>query len=386
MTPGARVAAAAGILEAMIGGARPEQALSHWARGSRYAGSKDRAAVRDLVFDAWRRRRSYGVLGGGDTGRALMLGAIRARGEDPRVLMSGERHDLAPPTADEAAGALDTASAAVRVDMPDWAFERLCDVYGDEAVQISAALQERAPVFLRVNLGKTSVSDAQQCLSEDGILTEPHDDVRTALRVTENERRVKVSRAYLDGLVELQDASSQAAMAALPLTDGMRVLDYCAGGGGKSLAMAALAKIEVDAHDANPARMKDLPERARRGGHEIAVVSDPSETAPYDLVLVDAPCSGSGTWRRDPDGKWRLTAEGLADFPTLQASILCDAAKRIRANGILAYATCSIFPDENSNMIAQFVTQHPQLRLSFEKQWLPTTNGDGFYLAILEGV
>ena len=212
----------------------------------------------------------------------------------------------------------------------------------------------------------------------------PHPLAATALEVTENARKVQTSDAYLTGLVELQDASSQAVVEALPLAEGMKVLDHCAGGGGKTLAMAARAKLRLWAHEANPRRMTDLPERARRAGVKVELTDRPEANAPYDLVLVDAPCSGSGSWRRDPEGKWRLTPAALDQVVAIQAEILDRVAPIVGPSGWLAYATCSLLPRENQAQVAAFLARHPDWRLQRDHAFTPLQGGDGFYLALLQ--
>lgn len=387
MTPGARLSAAMTVLDAALTGEPLEKALTGWARASRYAGSGDRAAVRDLVYDAWRCRRSFAALGGAETGRGLVIGGLRARGEDPARLMTGEGHAPPPPGADEAGRAPLPGPEAF--DLPDWIWPLWQEGLGDGAEAAARVARHRAPVFLRVNLAQVTRDGAADALRAEGIGTRAHDHVKTALEVTDNARKVARSAPYLRGLVEVQDASSQAAVAALPLADGQRVLDFCAGGGGKALALADRAaqlgwSIDLWAHDASPARLRDLPVRAARAGATIRIAdADPQSLGAFDLVLVDAPCSGSGTWRRDPDGKWRLTPARLAELKVLQAGILGAASARVADRGVLAYATCSVLSAETERQVAAFVERHPGWRIEEERVWHPTPQGDGFSLATL---
>jgi 16S rRNA (cytosine967-C5)-methyltransferase len=378
MTPGARAMAAITILDRILGGEPAEKALTNWGRASRYAGSGDRAAIRDHVFDALRCRRSFAALGGGLTGRGLMLGALRAKGEE--ALFDGSPY--APARVTEAdAGRQPTEAEAL--DVPDWLLPDLRASLGQKTEQVLQAMRTRAPVFLRVNTARASAAEAISALSAEGIIAEPHALAPTALEVTANARKIHNSAAYLSGLVELQDASSQAVVAALPLADGMRVLDLCAGGGGKTLAMAARARLTLYAYDSNPRRMADLPERAKRAGARIVLTEEPEKTAPYDLVLVDAPCSGSGSWRRDPEGKWSLTPARLDEISAIQPSILARAARMTAPKGWLAYATCSLLQRENDAQIAAFLAAHPGWRQVQSERYLPTMGGDGFYSAVL---
>ncbi|OZA05721.1 MAG: hypothetical protein B7Y02_15395 [Rhodobacterales bacterium 17-64-5] len=244
------------------------------------------------------------------------------------------------------------------------------------------ALQSRAPVFLRVNLARVTRATAALALAEEGIATTPVPWVHTALEVTANARKIQTSQAYQTGLVELQDASSQAVVAALYLTPQAKVLDYCAGGGGKTLALAARG-ARVWAHDAFPARMTDLAVRASRAGQRVMITQTPAETRPYDLVLTDVPCSGSGSWRRDPAGKWALTETRLAELVTLQARIMDDVVALVRHGGTLAYATCSLLTEENEAQVAAFQARQPGWTLKTRARFSPLDGGDGFFLATL---
>ncbi|MDO9638642.1 MAG: RsmB/NOP family class I SAM-dependent RNA methyltransferase [Pseudotabrizicola sp.] len=380
MTPAARCSAAIDVLDRILSGTPAEQALTNWGRASRFAGSGDRNAVRDLVYDALRCRRSYAALGGAQTGRGLMLGALRAAGTDPATLFTGEGHAPPPVAAAEAGRAPEGAEA---LDLPDWLLPQLTESLGDDLTGIAQALRQRAPVFLRVNLRRGSVAQAITALQAEGITAEPHDLADTALRVTTGARKIQTSQPYLSGLVELQDAASQAVVAALPLRDGMRVLDHCAGGGGKTLAMAARAQLSLFAHDAAPARMRDLPARAARAGARVTLTEAPEKLAPFDLILADAPCSGSGSWRRDPQGKWALTPERLAQIGAVQDAILDRLAPMVAPGGVLAYATCSLLRVENEDRIAGFLARHPGWKVHSLDRFTPLTGGDGFFLAQL---
>lgn len=383
MTPAARVQASIEILDQILDGAPVEKALTGWARRSRFAGSKDRAAVRDHVFTALRCKRSFAALGGAETGRGLMIGAMRAAGQAPDTLFTGERHAPAPIEASELGRGF--VSLAEQFDIPDWLWPRFSASLGDAATEAAAALQSRAQVHLRVNLRKTDVDGATRALEADVVQTELHPACETALAVIEGARKVAQSRAYLEGLVELQDAASQAVVAALPLKPGLRVLDYCAGGGGKSLALAAHQGVEVFAHDINPKRMQDLPNRADRAGVRVTCVetAELAGFAPFDIVLVDAPCSGSGSWRRAPAGKWALTEERLIELTKLQRAILGEVAPLVHPEGLLAYATCSMLQDENTQVIGSFVSENPDWTAKLQRNWRVTDGVDGFFTAHL---
>lgn len=391
MTPAARVQAAIEVLDRALAGAPAEQALIVWARGARYAGSGDRARVRDHVFDALRCLRSFTALAGADKpgGRALMIGALRAASVPLADVFTGAAYAPAALTdAEQAALAgaapLGECRAGVRLDWPDWLLDPVQAALGDAAEAVLTAQRQRAPLFLRVNLARCDRAGASAALAADGLTAEGCALADTALIVDGNTNKIKQSSAYLKGLVELQDLSSQAAVALLPLADGMAVLDYCAGGGGKSLAMAARAKLRICAHDADPRRMRDLDARAARAGTRIDRIDGAALTGrSFDLVLTDVPCSGSGTWRRTPDEKWRLTAARLTDLLALQAKILAGAADFVRPGGHLAYMTCSLLPAENEEQIARFLRSRPEFHLTRQQRFSPLSGGDGFFAALL---
>lgn len=382
MQHNARIAAAIDLLDAILHGDPAERALTTWARTHRFAGSGDRAAIRDLVFNALRRKRSYAWRGGAETGRGLMLGALAHDPNQLEAVFTGEGHAPSRLSVAELSALrdLEDAPRAVQRDCPDWLLAHLEDAYPERVDAMLSALQDRAPVFLRVNRQKNTREKAQALLAEEGVEARPHPLADAALEVTQHARRVRNTRAYLDGVVELQDVASQAVVdACLPFVEEGNVLDYCAGGGGKALALAA-AGLEVTAHDAHPQRMSDLPARAKRAGTPIPIVTRVQGL--FDLVLCDAPCSGSGAWRRQPEGKWALTEARLRELTTLQDDILDTAQHFVRSGGALAYATCSLLPEENTARVSQFLARHPAWQVVFRQQWTPLDGGDGFFLAV----
>ncbi|PRY78756.1 16S rRNA (cytosine967-C5)-methyltransferase [Yoonia maritima] len=383
MTPGARVAAAITILDVIREGQAAELALTSWARGSRFAGSKDRAAIRDHVFDVLRARRSLGD----GTGRELMMQLVKRDGLSMDTLFSGERHAPDPLTEEERA-VLETPvslSPAATCDVPDWLWPHWKDSLGRHSEIAALAQQSRADVFLRVNQRRATVQNTMDMLSKDGISVVPHPDIDGCLRVTDNPRRVKIAEAFVDGIVELQDASSQFAINAVTVSDGARVLDYCAGGGGKALGFADRYNAAVFAHDIAPARMKDLSTRAARAKVEITQVATDSllSHGPFDVVFCDAPCSGSGTWRRTPDAKWRLTQERLDTLNAMQTEVVAGATQLVADDGVLAYATCSVLSSENDAIVDTFCAANPDWHSVQRHQLFPGPDGDGFYLNLL---
>ncbi|MEO7602317.1 MAG: RsmB/NOP family class I SAM-dependent RNA methyltransferase [Sphingomicrobium sp.] len=346
MTPPARLQAAAEILDAVIASTRddgpPADAIvTRYFKTRRYAGSKDRRAVRELVFRAIRRSAERP-----DSGRAAMLGLIdedpaleellgQARGPEPRA--EGEK------------------SAAAGL-VPSWLEQEIDPLVATEEWP---ALLERAPLDLRVNVARTD-RDAMLAAFPGA---EPTPLSPWGIRVP-SDTRVDESRAYLDGLVEVQDEGSQLIALACELAEGERAIDLCAGAGGKALALAAAAPgAHILATDSNRQRLSRLPARAERAGARIEtrLINPHKElealdeyVAKADLVLVDAPCSGSGTWRRNPEGRWRLTPDRLDRVTALQQLLLDLGAELVRPGGRLVYATCSILSREGAGAIDAF--------------------------------
>ncbi|MEL6551305.1 MAG: RsmB/NOP family class I SAM-dependent RNA methyltransferase [Pseudomonadota bacterium] len=381
MTPAARAQAAIEILDAITAGAALEPALLSWTRGHRFAGSKDRAAIRDLVFSIFRRRASCAAMGGGTSGRALLRGYLAQEGT-PEAEIFGQG-PYAPAPLGPGEGALspfDQLSSATRADLQPWIWQTLSEAY-PEAHQIAEALRHRAPVWLRLD-DPARQAQALAELAEAGHGPEPHPDCPGAVRITERTRQLAQHRLLAEGGAELQDLGPQMALASLETAPGQTALDYCAGGGGKALALAARG-LRVSAHDAEPKRMADLPARAKRAGQTIAMPGQ--VTGHFDLVVCDVPCSGSGAWRRAPGNKWSLTPDDLASLVATQQQILTAARAHVRPGGTLAYMTCSLLPAENGAQ-ARWLTAEFGRPPTRTRQFTPLEGCDGFYLAVFEGL
>ena len=385
MTPAARQAAAIDILDRWREGQPVEAALTSWARASRYAGSKDREAVRDIVYGAVRQRQSASALGGGDSGRALMLGSARADGAAPEG-WTGEMYTPVALTDDEralCAAPPPEMSRADRLDCPAWLLPLFDAALGDQTDATLAMMQQRAPIFARVNVAKASVVDVVTELAEEGIAAQPHPLAVTGLEITTNPRRLRINAAYAEGRVELQDVASQAvALDFLQhVPEGAEVLDYCAGGGGKALALAAQG-VAVAAYDIAPARMRDLPARVERAGANVRIL-EAKPNGVWGAIFADAPCSGSGSWRRAPEAKWQFTPDRLAELTEIQDSILTQCAGLIAPSGVLGYATCSLLREENEDRIEAFLAKTPGWHVVHQRRLGPLDGGDGFFLSVL---
>ena len=378
-----RVAAAIECLGPILEGRQVEPMLREWGRRNRFAGSKDRSAIRDIVYDILRKRQSFASLGGGDTPRALVLGWVRQNKLPIDEIFGQDQFGPSALSVDELNAGSNDPDA---LNFQDWAFEILQQDHREKANQIAAALSERASVDLRVHATRADPEKIQSQLADEGFETDILSSA-LGLRLTGDKRSITQSKAYADGLIELQDAHSQEVCEAIAIDHDWTVLDYCAGAGGKSLALAAKhPTADYAAWDAHPRRLQDLPDRAARAQSAIQILtSDPVKTgAQYNCVILDVPCSGSGSWRRDPQGKWLLTQESLHEVIETQRAILSAASQLVAANGQLVYITCSVFNAENQNQVDKFIAQNNKWTIAATKSWLPNQNGDGFFLCILK--
>ncbi len=378
MRDGGRIAAAIEVLDDMDQRHKPARlALKAWGDSARYAGAKDRAFVSGLVLDALRRRRSLAWAMGEESNRARVLGALRiawgwpldrlevAAGEEhgPGPLSDAERSRLAEPQS------IDAAPDAVRGDYPDWADPALERVFGAGRGEEARALAERAPVDLRANTLKSDVAHVMKALETFGpVLAEmaPNAVRIPAPAASERAAPVEASPAFEKGWFEVQDIGSQIAASAAGEIKGKQVLDFCAGGGGKTLALAAAMGNtgQLYAYDSDARRLTDTVRRSQRAGVRNLQVRSPIEKDPLrgleakmDLVFVDAPCTGSGTWRRHPDAKWRLSPEQLERRMAEQDAVLDGAAPFVKTGGRLVYVTCSLFAEENEDRVAAFLAR-----------------------------
>lgn len=428
MTPGARLQAAIDIL-ATIGTTRhpADRVFDGWARGSRYAGSKDRAAVGELVYTVLRHRAELTTAVGSEEPRLLALGAVSlidaAGPAAAMALADGARHAPAPLEPDEASAlrnaALpgDEAPAHVRLNYPEWLQVEFEKAFGDRLETEMAALMTRAPTDLRVNALKGDRETAWTVLTEAGVEIEPTPLAPLGLRLKAR-ANVQGLAAFRDGLIELQDEGSQLACLLTAAAPGEQIVDLCAGGGGKALSISAMMgnRGQIHACDTDRRRLGKLMPRAQRAGarniqtHFLkpdALVGgvDPDLTeleGKADCVLVDAPCSGTGAWRRSPDARWRLTPELLAGYHAAQTEVLARGAIAVKPGGRLVYVTCSVLPSENDERVEAFLKTHKDFVLADWSDFWPddvaepdcpaegamrlspaSTGTDGFYVAVL---
>ncbi len=383
MTPGARLAAAIEVLDHVIAGAPAEAALTCWARGARYAGSKDRAAVRDIVFSGLRQRRSRSWLGGSETGRGIVLGGVRSTGENPEVYFTKDRYAPDALTEHERLQRdLAGAPRAVRLDCPDWLLPALDESLRAKADDVLEAFRHRAQIGLRVNIRKTTRDSAQAELQTLGFSPQPHAASPWAL-VLDHGRGLERTAPYLEGRIELQDPGAQALVAALPLSPGARILDYCAGGGGKTLALAACHDGPITAHDIAPQRLSQLRQRAKRAGVDISFADPGAVMGIFDGIILDVPCSGTGVWRRQPDMKWKLRPDLLHTYATLQKELLNRAFAHLAPGGWIGYMTCSVLTVETVTPVERFLRETPGFEIEHTFVLTPLEECDGFSFTLL---
>jgi 16S rRNA (cytosine967-C5)-methyltransferase len=429
MTPAARLSAAIDVI-AIIDAQRvpAAQALKDWGTSHRFAGSGDRAAIAGLVWDVLRRRASSAWIMDADTPRARVFGMLRLeRGLDLGAidkLCDGSRFAPAPLSEAErsalASRSLAGAPAPVAGDYPEWLEPYLAKMFGEDRVAEAAAMASRAPLDLRVNTLKAKREKVLASLSHLGAVPTPWSPVGLRIQLTADARNVGVhaEEAFIKGLVEVQDEGSQLAAQFSAAKPGEQVIDLCAGAGGKTLALAAMmqGKGRLIATDNDKRQLAPIHERLSRAGIHNAEVRTPRGSddpladirASADLVLIDAPCSGTGTWRRDPDAKWRMRPGALEIRLKDQVQVLDRAAAMVKPGGRIAYITCSVLAPENSGQVRAFAARHAafsiippaesaavlwdraddfaKAALQTPEGWLMTprrTGTDGFFVAIL---
>lgn len=428
MTPAARISAAIEVLGDIETRRRPaSDALKDWGLSHRFAGSKDRAAIASLVYDALRRKSSAAWIMGEATPRAVLLGMLKLqRGlsvDAISALCSGDRFAPEPLSTHERerleGHGLEGAPAPVAGDFPDWIEPSLKRLFGDDLVPEMQALTARAPLDMRANTLKVSSrEEAHDALPHLGAVETPLSPLGLRVLPSEDGRgpAVQSEPEFIKGWIEIQDEGSQLVGLLSGVKPGEQVVDLCAGGGGKTLELAAMManQGQIYATDSDARRLAPIHDRLARAGVRNVQVRTPRGGADavmdlngkMDCVLVDAPCTGIGTWRRNPDAKWRLRPGSLEVRRKEQATVLDRAAALVKPGGRIVYITCSILSEENDEALAAFMERHAGFEpveteetvkaagiQGFEKMVRPTAYGlqltplrtgtDGFYVAIL---
>lgn len=428
MKLGGRIQATIEVLEDIMGQHTPATlALRDWGKAHRFAGSTDRSIIGNLVYDSLRQRSSYAWRMDSELPRALALAAARfSFGYNVKDLSSAFADDVhapSPLTADEKAkleGAikLDDAPQWIQADVPEWLWPAFENNFGEEAVVEGKALSQRPPLDLRVNTLKSNREQALEPLSNYHAKPCRLSPVGIRIAAPDADKRlpnIQSDAAYQTGEVEIQDEGSQLVSLLVAAKAGENILDYCAGGGGKALALAADMNNsgQIYAFDVDKRRLAPLYQRAMRAGATMIDVRQPPASSLKDLqgrmdrVLIDAPCTGTGTWRRKPDAKWRLSEDALARRMGEQAQVLSAAKDYVRKGGLLFYVTCSMLAEENEAQVYAFLDDNPEFTLlsagevweerfgtDGPKPWSAdgcsltltpaTTDTDGFFFAVME--
>ena len=381
MTPAARLSAAIEVIETIETQRIPAaQALKEWGTAHRFAGSGDRAAIAGLTWDVLRRRASSAFLMDDDSARARVLGMLKLeRGLDGAAvaaLCDGSR--FAPqPLSENERQALDSrtlndAPAHVAGDYPEWLDGELAAVFGDDRVAEAAAMASRAPLDLRVNTLRGKREKVQAQLAHLHAQPTPWSPLGLRIELGADARNpgVQAEEVFIKGAIEVQDEGSQLAALLTAAKPGEQVIDLCAGAGGKTLALAAMmqGKGRLIASDADKRQLAPIHERLSRAGvHNAEIRAPKGEADPLadirgsaDLVVIDAPCTGTGTWRRNPDAKWRMRPGALEIRLAAQQAVLERAAPMVKPGGRIAYITCSVLASENNAQVQGFVARHPE--------------------------
>lgn len=428
MRLGGRLQAAIEVLEDVLERRTPvNMALRDWGKAHRFAGSKDRSAIGNYVHDALRQKSSLGWRMDDESPRSLVLAAaVFIHGHHPANLTSDLAGDkFAPkPITDkelkllEGQISLTDAPAWVQADVPEWIWPAFENNFDEEAVDEGKALTRRPPLDLRTNTIKADNAAAYESLKNFGAQPAAISPIGFRIAAPDGDGRlpnIQIEEIYQTGGVEIQDEGSQIVSLLVNAQPGEQIMDYCAGGGGKSLALAADMKNEgaVHAFDIDKRRLAPLYQRAQRAGADIITVHQPpakdlpSLKGKIDKVFIDAPCTGVGTWRRKPDAKWRLTEDALVKRNKEQQTVLMAGKDFVRPGGLLFYVTCSMLAEENEAQIYAFLEENEGFTLlsagevweekfgtAAPKPWSAdgctltltpaSTQTDGFFFAVME--
>jgi 16S rRNA (cytosine967-C5)-methyltransferase len=399
MTPGARLQAAIEIIDEILNRHRPaSNALSEWGKAHRFAGSGDRAAIGNLVYDTLRHRASSGYAMGSDKPRALVLAGL-GRSQDAKIddiaqLCAGPPHAPEPLTDDErqrlaASANLEGAPPWVRGDYPEWLHPSLERAFGARAAEQGQGMAARAPVFLRANTMKSTAAKVAKAFTQHGAEARGLAHFAVRLPAPQGAGRtpnVEADIAHGKGWFEVQDDGSQVAAMMAGAGPREQVMDLCAGAGGKTLAMAAAMQNtgQIYAYDSDKTQLRPIFERLKRAGVRNAQVMNAGNLAEltalgarFDCVLIDAPCTGTGTWRRRPDAKWRVSPENLATRINDQRTVLKLGRDLVKPGGRLVYVTCSVLPEENTDQVAWFLGESPDFQsVPYAERWKVTLGGE----------
>ena len=378
------------ILDTYLNEAKIDFVLKKWAIKHRFAGSSDRRKIKDIIFDIIRQKKSCEHVGGGFSGRNLLIGYLKLKGTELSSVFDNSKFGPEELTIKEQNINVDLSNLSniYELDFPSWLIPILRRSLLNEFSNVVKALRNRSHIQLRVNLKKISRLNAMKKLQKNNIECEINELCSTALNVLNGAQHILTSQCFENGFVELQDAGSQLVSKLIEINYNDKVLDMCAGAGGKSLSISCGAELDATyfAWDRNFDRMKDIDARSKRAGVKIEKVIKLSSKSFYNKIIIDAPCSGSGSWRRDPEGKWRLDEDILDNYVKTQRELILKGLKLLAPRGQILYITCSILDIENGKLIDDLISSVLSLRLVKSISLVPSSKSDGFYGAVLEKV
>ena len=396
-----RACAAIDILDNYINGIPIEKALKEWFKKNRFAGSNDRRSIRDIIFDILRKRLilfyPFQINNYSETGRILVLSYLYIYKRDTFSLSDiiDSKYFLPPIKNEELLilnrinDYIEKAPKNIVLNYPEFLEKKLTKTLGNNFNKVMEIFLERAPIYLRVNNLKTNLEDELYNLEKENILCEYCSVSKNALIIKTGEQFLKKSSSYQLGNVELQDLSSQLTTEFDEISIGKRILDFCAGSGGKSLAIASRLKNNADifAHDINSFKLSNLLNRSIRAGARIkTLISNNLNKYEnfFDIVFVDAPCSGTGTWRRDPKIKWEINDQKINILSKNQYKIIKNSCKYLKKGGFLIYVVCSLLEDEGELVVNKFLINNQKFSIINKEFYHPINASDGFYYAILK--
>ena len=390
--------AAISILDDFLDGKNLNSILFNWTKNNRYAGSSDRESIRNIVFDILRVKKTFTSVLEKEkqpiNGRALVflysvfyalnLNDIftgQKYGPEKLSIFEKEFSKISKENIKECFGVVD--------NIPDFLTAEFKRSLGRKFKNAMRLLEKRAPISIRVNPLKSDISSILECLSLEGIEGKKSKIVRYGIDIIGNPRRLTQIQAFKDGCFEVQDLHSQKIIEDLPLDEHTKVLDYCAGAGGKILSIACSLKGngKFYIHDIDEKKLKEADLRAERAGvkfKRLEVEKLQNYRCSFDYIVADVPCSGSGAWRRNPQQKWRITPESLNEILTRQTVILDEVKDLLKKNGYIFYITCSLLKIENEEVIENFLMDNKHFRLLNKKNITIDDSGDGFFCAVLQ--
>ena len=398
MRQDARANAAISILDNFLVGQNLNSVLSRWAKNNRYAGSSDRESIRNIVFDVLRVKKTLTSVLENEkqpiNGRSLVFLYSVFYALNLNDIFTGQEYGPEKLTIFEkefSKISKENINECFRItdNIPDFLIAEFKRSLGRKFKHAMRLLEKRAPISIRVNPLKSDVSSILECLSLEGIKGKKSKIVRYGINIIGNPRRLTQIQAFKDGCFEVQDLHSQKIIEDLPLNEHTKVLDYCAGAGGKILSIACSLKGngKFYIHDIDERKLKEADSRAKRAGVKFKRLEGenlPKYCSSFDCVIVDVPCSGSGAWRRNPQQKWRITPKSLKEILTRQTVILDEAKDLLKKNGYIFYITCSLLKIENEEVIHKFLMENKHFRLFNKKNVTIDNHGDGFFCAVLQ--